>query len=713
MILIICQQSYLHKLQILDIKFLKGVGEKRAEAFNQIGIKELDDFLNFIPRAYIRRINIRDIVKNLSENILIKGEVIDVRHPRRDNQPTEITLFDVTGSVEIPLFGKSEFRSKQFRLGESFLFWIKAERDNFSSRLKISYRDHIKLNVSDPFEKDFLKFSLIPMYELSGILKKNWVRPLLLSKIVFNAFSTLIKSNPGYIEETLPGELLKENNLISRKEAILRINFPLELSDIETSRKRLAFEELFYLELILALKKKNLQNEKKGIAFTKDIKPLTEKFKNILPYELTSAQQRVINEIYKDMKSGKCMNRLLQGDVGSGKTVVAVFSILIAKENGYQSAFMCPTELLAEQHFKSISELLKPFDIKITLLVGGQKKKLRAEILEDIQTGKSDLIIGTHALIQEKVEFRNLGFVVIDEQHKFGVMQRAKLKEKGLNPDVLVMTATPIPRTLSMTYYGDLDVSVIDELPKSRIPIKTALRKEEDREKVYSFIKSEIKKGRQIYIIYPIIDESEILDLKSAEENYKILSETVFREYKTGMIHGRMLWYEKDEVMEDFKNKKLNILVSTTVIEVGIDIPNATVMIIEEAQRFGLSQLHQLRGRVGRGAEQSFCILIAKNTDENSLRRLNILCETTDGFKIAEADMEIRGPGEFFGIRQSGVLNFSCTDLNRDKDILETARNTAFKIIEEDTNLRKPEHSVIKKAFLKNYKNSIYLMEVA
>ena len=697
----------------MDIKFLKGVGEKRAEAFEKIGIKTLDDFINFIPRTYIKKIPVRQIPQNLSENILVSGEIIDVRYPRKDNQPLEVTLFDKSGSVEIPIFGASEFRSKQFRLNESFLFWIKVDKENFSSKLKVSYRDHIKINPADPFDTGFLKFSYIPLYELSGILKKTWIRPLLLSKIVFNAFSTLLKSDPDYIKETLPEAFINDYGLISKKEAVLRINFPVEFSDVETARKRLAFEELFYLELILALKKKTTENEKKGITFDRDINNLKNEFNKILPFELTSAQIKVIEEIYMDMRSDKCMNRLLQGDVGSGKTVVAVFSMLIAIENGYQSAFMCPTELLAEQHFKTITEMLKSLDLKITLLVGGQKKKLREEILSDIKEGKSNIIIGTHALIQEKVEFQNLGFVVIDEQHKFGVMQRAKLKEKGLNPDVLVMTATPIPRTLSMTYYGDLDVSVIDELPKNRIPIKTALRSDKDKANIYNFIRSEIQKGRQIYIIYPIIDESEKLDLKSAEENYLILKNNIFKEYEVGMVHGRLFWYEKDEVMEDFKNGKINILVSTTVIEVGIDIPNASVMIIEVSQRFGLSQLHQLRGRVGRGAEQSYCILVAKNLDEVSSKRLNILCETNDGFKIAEADMEIRGPGEFFGIRQSGALNFSCTDLSKDKDILETARSAAFRIIEEDLQLRKPEHRVIKNAFLKNFRNSLYLMEIA
>ncbi len=697
----------------MDIKYLKGVGEKRAEAFSKIGINTLDDFLNFIPRAYIHKITIREINNHIDENVIITGEVIEVVYPRKSNHPLQIILKDKTGVLDIPVFGTSEFRAKQFRLNEKFLFWVKVDKENYSSTAKISYRDHLKLNEYDQMEKDFLKFRFFPLYELSGILKKTWIKPLLLSKIIFNAFSTLLKTNPDYIEETLPANILDEHNLISRKDAIIRINFPVEMTDVETARKRLSFEELFYLELILALKKKSIQNEKKGITFNKDIKGLTQKFKSILPFELTSAQKRVMNEIYADMKSNKCMNRLLQGDVGSGKTIVAVFSMLIAIENGYQSAFMCPTELLAEQHYKTLSDLLKPLEVKVTLLVGGQKKKLRNEILYDIKEGKTNIILGTHALIQEKVEYKNLGFVVIDEQHKFGVMQRAKLKEKGLNPDVLVMTATPIPRTLSLTYYGDLDVSIIDELPKNRIPIKTALRVESDKPKIYSFIREETKKGRQVYIIFPLIDESEKLDLKSAEENYKILKDDIFHDLNVGMVHGRMFWYEKDEVTEDFRKGKINVLVSTTVIEVGIDIPNATIMVIEEAQRFGLSQLHQLRGRVGRGADQSYCILIAKNLDEIAMKRLSILCETTDGFKIAETDMEIRGPGEFFGIRQSGILNFSCTDLNKDKDVLETARKIAFKIIEEDPQLRKPEHSVIKKTFVKNYKDSLYLMEIA
>ena len=701
----------------MDIKYLKGVGEKRAEAFRKIGINQLEDFLNFIPRSYLKKIHIKDISKFAFESVIVEGKVIDIAHPIKPNQPLRIFINDGTGSTEIPIFGGSEFRSKQFHLDNKFIFWGKVTEGFRTTRFQLNYRDHLKINEDYKLDIDFLKFPMIPVYELSGILKKTWIKPLLLSKIVFHAFVTLLKANS--IKETLPDSILSHGKYISKKDAILLINFPKNYSDVETARKRLAFEELFYLELILALKKLNIKKEKKGISFSKNIDKLTESFKSSLDFELTQAQKRVMNEIYKDMHSEHVMNRLLQGDVGSGKTIVSIFAMLISVENGYQSALMCPTELLAEQHYRTISEFIQKFNealgkkYNVVLLVGGQKKKLREELLNDIKTGKTNIIIGTHALIQEKVEYKNLGFVIIDEQHKFGVMQRARLKEKGLNPDVLVMTATPIPRTLSLTYYGDLDVSIIDELPKSRKQIKTVLRKENDKPKIHNFIKEEIRKGRQTYIVYPLIDESEKLDLKSAEENYQKLKNGVFKEYEIGMVHGRLFWYEKDEQMEAFKEGKIKILVSTTVIEVGIDIPNATIMVIEDAQRFGLSQLHQLRGRVGRGAEQSYCILIGKHLDEVSQRRLKILCESTDGFEIAEEDMKIRGPGEFFGIRQSGVLNFSCTDLNKDQGLLLSARKTAFKIIEEDPHLRKSENELIKNEFLKNYKDSLYLMKVA
>ncbi|MFA5011519.1 MAG: ATP-dependent DNA helicase RecG [Ignavibacteria bacterium] len=703
----------------MDIKYLKGVGDKRAEAFAKIGISKLEDFLQFIPRTYVFRATIEEARERFRETVLLLGKVKWVERAARPNHPTTILLEDITGTVEIPIFGATEFRAKQFRLNEDYLFYGKVSEAFKTFNLRLDYKDHLKINTSDEADSGFLKFNIIPIYELSGVLKATWIKPLTLSKIVFNAFRALTKQNPQFVEESIPEEIIKQYDFIAKKNAILRINFPNRFDDIESARRRLSFEELFYVQLLMALKKKSLQNEIKNITFSTDIKRLSEHFTKALQFELTNAQKKVINEIYSDMKSKNIMNRLLQGDVGSGKTIVSIFGMLIAVESGYQSALMCPTEILAEQHHYTISNFINEFNktagttYKISLLVGGQKKRLREEILQDIRLGKSNIIIGTHALIQEAVEFKNLGFVIIDEQHKFGVMQRAKLKDKGLNPDVLVMTATPIPRTLSLTYYGDLDVSVIDELPKNRFPIKTYLRKEEDKFKIWDFVKEKINEGRQAFIIYPIIEESEKLDLKSAEENFKILRNGVFKEYNLGMVHGRKFWYEIEETMNEFKAQKIKVLVATTVIEVGLDIPNATIMIIEDAQRFGLSQLHQLRGRVGRGAEQSYCILIAKHLDEISKRRLNTMCKTTDGFKISEVDMEIRGPGEFFGTRQSGVLNFALTDLNKDRDILNSARSIAFGIIDKDPQLRMEEHKVIKKMLLTSYKDAMYLMNIA
>lgn len=696
----------------MDLKYLKGVGEKRAEAFEKIGVRTAEDFLKFIPRTYLTRIKARDCPAYIDGNVVISGDVIDISYPRKEKHPLKVAIRDNTGAVEIPIFGGSEFRSKQFRLGESYTFWVKIDKDKFASGIRVNYRDHLRI-INDENEQKYQRYSLVPVYELSGILKKTWVKPLLLSRIVFNAFSAVLKSNPDAVRETIPERILNELGFLSKRDAIVRINFPSGTEDVEEARRRLAFDELFYLELALAIRKMSLQLEKKGISFDKDATGLHNAFREHLPFKLTNAQLNAIEEITADMRSDKCMNRLLQGDVGSGKTVVAVHSMLTAIANGYQAAFMCPTEVLAVQHYSTLSELLEPLKIRTGLLIGGQKKKVRTELLDEIKSGAINIVVGTHALIQESVEFNNLGFVVIDEQHKFGVMQRAKLKEKGLNPDVLVMTATPIPRTLSLTYYGDLDVSIINELPANRKKVKTALRYEKDKHAIYKFIKEEVKKGRQAYIVFPLIEESEKLDLKSAEQNYQLLKRSIFPDLRVAMIHGRFTPEEKEEITAAFRDRKFDILVSTTVIEVGVDIPNATIMIIEDAQRFGLSQLHQLRGRVGRGADQSYCILITSAHDDLTNRRLNIICQTTDGFRIAEADMEIRGPGEFFGIRQSGMLNFSCTDLSRDKDLLEKARDEAFGIIAADPQLRSSENSPIKQTFERENSGSLYIMQIA
>lgn len=698
----------------MDLKYLKGIGPKRADAFNEIGINSIEDFINFIPRTYLPRINISDIKKHPRENVMVYGRIIDVNYPYKRTHPITVYLSDGTGTIKIAVFGATEFRAKQFKPTDTCIFWGKIDEGWDSTGLSITftYRDHLKVEQKDTSDMDFLKFPFIPVYELSGVLKKTWVKPLLLSKIVFNAFQTIVKRKSEAISETIPADILEKFEHPSRKDAILRINFPKKFDDIERSRKRLAFDELFYLELLMAVKRYTLKNEKKGINFNRGDFKLNTDFEKSLPFELTKAQKRVIDEIHSDMSSEYCMNRLLQGDVGSGKTVVAVAAMLLAIENGYQCAFMCPTELLAEQHYLNISRITEPLGLKTSLLVGGQKKQHREKILFETKSGAANIIVGTHALIQESVEFEKLGLAVIDEQHKFGVMQRAKLKEKGLNPDVLIMTATPIPRTLSMTFYGDLDVSIIDELPKGRKEIKTIQKLEGERNDAFDKVREEVSKGRQAYIVYPIIEESEKLDLKSAEANYQYLRENVFNDLRVGMIHGKKFSIEKDEVMNQFKEGELDVLVSTTVIEVGIDVPNATIMVIEDAQRFGLSQLHQLRGRVGRGAEQSYCYLVAKNLDDISRKRLDIMCETNDGFKIAEADLKLRGPGEVFGIRQSGTLNFTCTDLQKDRDILEDARNIAFEIVKNDPYLRQDTNSLIRKNFVAKYGNSIKLSGV-
>ncbi len=689
-----------------EIAYIKGVGPKRAEAFEKLGLKYSTDLLTVYPRIYLINSTIRSLAKHHDKNVLIRGKVIDKYIPYKPNHPTKIVIFDGTASIESLMWGNTFYREKQFKIGDEYIFWGKVTYNTYERDIKFDIRDHKKLDDGD---EELLKYPLIPVYILSEELKKTWIKPLSLTKIIFNA----IKNCSDGITEVLSKEVRETNILLDHKSALLRTHYPKSIEDIETSRQTLAFEELFYLQLVMALKKQSIAAGGKGIKFEKIGNRFEKLFKEHLGFELTNAQKKVIKEIIGDMRSAKPMNRLLQGDVGSGKTIVAVFCFLVAIENDYQAAFMCPTEILAEQHFKTLKYYFDKLGINAVLLVGGQKKKLRESILDEIITGKAQVVVGTHALIQGAVEFKNLGFTVIDEQHKFGVMQRAKLKAKGNNPDVLVMTATPIPRTLSLTVYGDLDVSVIDELPKNRKPVKTALRTEADRINVYRFIKDEIKKGRQAYIVYPIIQESEKLDLKSAVEHYELLRKQVFPELKLGLVHGRLPWNEIDETIEAFKEKKIDILVSTTVIEVGIDIPNATIMLVEEAQRFGLSQLHQLRGRVGRGAEKSFCILISDKPGEISSQRLKVMTETNDGFLISETDMNLRGPGEFFGTRQSGELKFSAADLSKDMGLIERARESAFGLIAADPELRKIENVNIRDHFLINYKESMELIKIA
>ncbi|MGB2867258.1 MAG: ATP-dependent DNA helicase RecG, partial [Bacteroidota bacterium] len=521
---------------------------------------------------------------------------------------------------------------------------------------------------------------------------------------------------------------LKKHTLVPLSEAIQNIHFPPDLGALYSATDRLKFDELFFLQLMLAMKKNGLV-EKPGISFRTE-SPLARRLVDALPFELTKAQRRVLKEIATDMGATPPMNRLLQGDVGSGKTIVAALSALVAIDNGYQVAFMAPTEVLAEQHYKTLGAYLSGMPVNVRLLIGGQKKKLREDILEDIRSGGAALVVGTHALIESNVNFHKLGLVIIDEQHRFGVLQRATLQQKGTTPDVLVMTATPIPRTLAMTLYGDLDISTIDELPANRRLIKTAVRTESQKQKVYDFVKSEVQSGRQVYIVFPLIEESEKLDLKAATKEFELLQKKVFPEASLGLLHGRMKSEEKDDVMSRFKSGKIHILVSTTVIEVGIDVPNASVMIIENAERFGLSQLHQLRGRVGRGTDQSYCILISNaqlyakslkglDPDElereelNAKTRLETMVNTGDGFKIAEVDLRLRGPGDFFGTKQSGVPGLRLANLVEDVELVSRARTEAFDLVHRDPQLRDPANLSIRHYFESHYKNLIALGETS
>lgn len=678
---------------LTQIEFLKGVGPQRAELLkNELGIKTYQDLVHLFPNRYIDRTKyykISELSLNNTEVQLV-GKIIHIRTIEGKNKAQNrlvATFSDGVNTMDLVWFRPSQWIKERLLLNIPYVIFGKCNFFNGTVSMP-----HPELETLEEHERNLVG-NIQPIYPSSEKLVKKGITNKVFRKLIETLFSEI--GNVFY--ETLPIEMLENLKLLSKGEAVFNIHFPQSQELLAKSRFRLKLEELFYIQIQLV--QKNLLNKRiKGFRFDKVGDFFNDFYHNHLPFPLTNAQKRVIKEIRNDIGTGAQMNRLLQGDVGSGKTIVALISMLFALDNSFQACLIAPTEILATQHFQGISDLLKNTNIKVSLLTGSTKIKERRDIHKDLESGDLQILIGTHAILEEKVKFHNLGLAVIDEQHRFGVEQRSKLWQKNtIPPHILVMSATPIPRTLAMSLYGDLDISIIDELPPGRKPIKTFHLYDTNRSKIYQFIYNEIEKGRQVYVVYPLIEESKSLDFKNLVDGFEQLVVAFpLPKYQIAMVHGQMKPAEKDTEMQKFIEGKAQIMVATTVIEVGVNVPNASVMIIESAERFGLSQLHQLRGRVGRGAEQSYCILVTDMKLSNDSRtRMETMVATNDGFQIAEVDLKLRGPGDLMGTRQSGVLNLKIADIVKDNEILKLARNYAIDLIKIDPNLTKQENQNI------------------
>ncbi|WP_420317195.1 ATP-dependent DNA helicase RecG [Ekhidna sp.] len=684
-----------------SIEFLKGVGPQRAETLNkELGIFNFGDLLQHYPFRHEDRskfYKINELQPDLPY-VQIIGEFKSFKTIGIGRKSRLVGVFaDDTGTIEMVWFKGVQWIQKSLSIGVRYVAFGKATV--FSGKMNIAHPE-----VEVLTEKNARGGYLIPVYHTTEKMKKKGLD----SKFLTKAMKVLLVESVNHIMETLPDKLLQQFNLIDKKTAVVAMHFPRNAEELAIAQNRMKFEELFFVQLrLIKLKITRTEKYKGAIINTSDL--LNQFYENHMPFELTGAQKRVVKEVYADFRSGQQMNRLVQGDVGSGKTMVAFLSMLIAIGSGFQCAFMAPTEILAEQHFKGLQEWTKPLGIHMARLTGSTPKSERKLIHEGLMSGVVTILVGTHALLEDKVKFKNLGLAVIDEQHRFGVAQRAKLwtKTKDVYPHVLVMTATPIPRTLAMTLYGDLDVSVIDELPAGRKPVGTKHFFETKRLEMFGFVEQEIEKGRQAYIVYPLIEESASLDYKDLMDGYESITRR-FPKYQISIVHGRMKAEDKEWEMQRFVKGETQIMVATTVIEVGVNVPNASIMVIENAERFGLSQLHQLRGRVGRGADQSYCILMSgvKLSTEGK-KRLRTMVDTTDGFKIAEVDLELRGPGDLMGTRQSGVLDLLVSDLVEDGEILKTARIAAQDLLKSDPNLQKAEHRMIKSHIDSFSKNAV------
>lgn len=678
---------------ITPIEYLKGVGPQKADVLKkELQIFTIGDLLQYYPFRYIDRTKFHKI-RQLHPELIgaqVLGRLIQLQEVGEKKAKRLVGIFkDDTGWMELVWFQSVQWLKKSLTVGSAYIIYGKPTE--FNGQISIT---HPEIELYNNQEKKIGNMTMQPVYYSTEKLKKFNLDTKGIQRLQQTALEIVYKNIP----ETLPDYLLSKHGLIPYQKAILSIHFPQNVNDLNAVIRRLKFEELFFIQLRL-LRNKQLNTQKyKGHRFDKVGEKFNTFFNSRLPFPLTNAQKRVVKEIRIDTNTGAQMNRLVQGDVGSGKTVVALMSMLLAVDNGYQACMMAPTEILATQHYNGLKELLGENICTIKLLTGSTTTKERRIIHQELEDGTLDILIGTHALIEDKVKFKNIGFVVIDEQHRFGVEQRAKLWRKNtIPPHMLVMTATPIPRTLAMTLYGDLDISIIDELPAGRKPIKTVHFFENQRLRVFGFMREEITKGRQVYIVYPLIKESEKMDLLNLESGLESLQkEFPLPNYKISIVHGKMPVKDKDFEMQRFVKGETQIMVATTVIEVGVNVPNASVMVIENSERFGLSQLHQLRGRVGRGAEQSFCILMSGNKlSKEGRRRLETMVQTNDGFEIAEVDLELRGPGDISGTQQSGVLDMKIADLAKDQQILAEARNSVIEIFSQDPTLQAPENQIL------------------
>ncbi len=679
----------------IPVRYLKGVGPKRAALLSRLGIETIADLLMMLPRRYEDRSRLGTIgslkVGEVQTTIGAVLTVAERKSQRRGISLVEVVFGDGTGTLKGVWFHQP-YLKHFFSAGQKVILHGKVE--SFQG-LQMTQPEHERVEEGDQASSFLHVGRIVPIYPLTADISQRGLRTVLYEAV---------KQYAGWMADPLPEAIQNRHRLLPLREAIRKIHFPKLLEETEDARRKLVFNEFFLFGLSVAFRRTQNRAVPKKRPVQGNGYPL-EAFEHLFPFSLTRAQRRVMEEIRRDLEGPVPMNRLLQGDVGSGKTLVVLYAMILAVKNGHQAALMVPTEILAEQHTLRLKEILAPLGIRVGHLTGGLSVPEHRRTLREIEKGRFDMVIGTHALIEEKVRFKELGIAVIDEQHKFGVVQRARLRQKGENPDVLVLTATPIPRTLALTLYGDLDVSVLDEMPPGRSPVETQWVEEEKREEVYAFLREQLREGRQVYVVYPLVEESERLDLLAATEMAEHLRD-VFPEFRIGLLHGRMKPDEKEMLMRKFRNGSISLLVSTIVVEVGIDVPNATVMVIEHGERFGLSQLHQLRGRIGRGSHRSTCFVISTPKTEEARKRLLVFSRTQDGFEIAEEDLLLRGPGEFFGKRQHGLPELKIGNIIRDRRLLEMTKEEATRLLEKDPVLSDPAHRVLRMKFIETFKEA-------